>query len=94
MPHGARQQEPDGTMSQTLKLYSKSECPLCDEGMEKLIRVARRHGLRVEKVDITTDPELFDRFKHRIPVVTLDDDELGWGRLSERALELAISKRK
>jgi glutaredoxin len=74
-------------------LYSKPNCPLCDEGLEKLLRVARRHSLEVRKVDIREDPDLLARHGERIPVVTLGGEELGWGRLSEKGLDHALTRR-
>lgn len=69
-----------------LTLYSKADCPLCEEAYPLVSRLARRHGLVVETVDIATDPDLLERHRLRIPVLELDGVELGWGRLSERAL--------
>lgn len=81
----------------SLVFYSKPDCHLCDQGLDIVLRLARRHGLDVRKVNIEADPDLFQRHRYRIPVVTLGSVELGWGRLSERALEeslLACQERK
>jgi glutaredoxin len=75
-----------------LLFYSKPDCPLCDEGFEKVKRLAQRHRLEVEKVNLESDPQLFEKHRHRVPVVLLGETELGWGRLSERALELKLSR--
>ena len=76
----------------TLKLYSKPDCCLCDQGLPLVERLARRHGLQMEKVDISADPRLQELHGERIPVVELDGVELGWGRLSERALERKLGQ--
>ena len=78
--------------SDTILLYSKSDCPLCDEGLEKLEALASRYSLRVEKVDIDTDPALFEAHRYRTPVAVYRGKELGWGRLSERGMERELRR--
>lgn len=74
-------------MAGTLVFFSKDDCPLCDKGLAVAQRLATRHGLRIEKVDIESDPALMDQYAERVPVLELDEAELGWGLLSERAIE-------
>lgn len=76
-----------------LRVYSRPSCHLCVEAKEKVERVARRYGLLVEVVDIDGSSDLLERFQRRIPVVELDGEELGWGRISEKGLSHAIEKR-
>jgi hypothetical protein len=75
-----------------LTFYSKPNCCLCDHGYPLVAGLATRHGLTLEKVNIENDPQLALRHGQRIPVVELDGRELGWGRLSERALERKLEK--
>jgi hypothetical protein len=44
-------------------------------------------------VNIADDPELLERHGQRIPVVEVDGDVIAWGRISERALRLALRKK-
>ena len=55
-----------------LTLYTKPDCPLCDEAAEALERVRGRAPFDLEVVDISTDPELRERYGERIPVVLVD----------------------
>jgi hypothetical protein len=55
-----------------LTLYGKRDCHLCDEAEERLARLSRQRGLIYRKVDIQSSPELFARFRYRIPVVEVD----------------------
>jgi len=77
----------------TLFFYTKSECPLCDHGRAVAERIAQRFSLPIVQVDIESDPALRARFGERVPVLTLNERELGWGRLSERALAHALQSR-
>ena len=77
----------------TLLFLSKPDCPLCDEGYEKLTRLAARYSLAIEKRNIESDPELWEAHRYRIPVVLLDGEEIGWGRLSERGMDVQLRRR-
>jgi len=55
-----------------LVLYGRAECHLCDDAR----RVLERVGHPFEELDIEDDDELFKRYLERIPVVTLDGEEL------------------
>jgi len=81
-----------GSASETLVYYSKPECPLCDKSWPVVEALAARYRLGLERVDILSDPALERRYGERIPVLVLGDAELGWGRLSSRALERALER--
>ena len=55
-----------------LVLYGRPGCHLCDEARIVLQRI----GEPFEEVDIESDDELFKRYLERIPVITLDGEEL------------------
>ena len=80
-------------MTPELRFYSKPDCCLCDAALEPVKGVAREAGLEIVKVNIADDPELLERLGQRIPVVELDGEVIAWGRISERALRLALRKK-
>ncbi len=53
----------------TITLYSKSGCHLCEQVLHDLRPLADELDLHVQEVDITTDPALWQRFRYLIPVV-------------------------
>ena len=55
-----------------LVLYGRAGCHLCDEARLVLERI----GEPFDEVDIDSDDELFKRYLERIPVITLDGEEL------------------
>ena len=57
-------------------LYSKLDCPLCDEAREALERVRAHAAFELAEIDITSTPELQGRYGERIPVVAVDGEEL------------------
>jgi glutaredoxin len=63
-------------------LYSKAGCPLCDEARTYLEEVAETHDdLVIDEVDIRRDPELFERYRYRIPVIVVNGVERLEGRI-------------
>jgi glutaredoxin len=53
-------------------MYSRPGCHLCDEARAVLLRI----GEPFDEIDIDSDDELFKRYLERIPVITLDGDEI------------------
>jgi hypothetical protein len=52
-------------------LYSRPGCHLCDDAAELLARLAQRIPIAIVEVNILGDIDLYERYKHSIPVVTL-----------------------
>ncbi len=53
-------------------LYTRPGCHLCEEVQDWL----SRSGVPWRPVDITADPELFEKQRHRVPVVEVDGREV------------------
>lgn len=58
-----------------VRFYTKPDCELCEHALEVVTRARRRAAFELEQVDITADPELFERYRYRIPVVEIDGEE-------------------
>ena len=69
-----------------LTLYGRPDCHLCDDAREVLDRV----GAAYDEVNIDEDDELFKRYLERIPVVTLDGEELFEYFVDEDALRARL----
>ena len=76
----------------TLTLYTKPDCSLCDEAARGARACARRAPFDLEVVDISTDPELRERYGERIPVVLVDGEPAFEYLVDEAALENRLSK--
>jgi hypothetical protein len=59
----------------TLTLYMKPECHLCEETLAVLERLRRRYPHELRTVDISADPTLLERYRHRIPVLAVGGSE-------------------
>jgi hypothetical protein len=79
--------------SSTVLLYGKPDCHLCDDAAAILTALSRQMPISWQKVNITGDPALYERFQYRIPVIELPDGQtLDWPTTAERvrrALQVA-----
>ena len=71
-------------------LYSKPGCHLCDVARESLEELAAEIRFDLDEVDIRDDPEIFERYRYRIPVVWMDGSEIAEGRISAQDMATAI----
>ena len=69
-----------------VRLLEKPDCGLCAEAYRALRRVALDVPVDVDRVNITQDPALFDRYALRIPVLTVGDRELDAAGIDDRAI--------
>ena len=70
-----------------LRLYSREGCHLCEQLLAELAPWAAARGATVELVDVDADPLARRRYGHRIPVLLVDGEPAGNGRLDWDALE-------
>src|SRR6266545_5012315 len=61
-----------------LTVYSKPECHLCDDLRAQLEELAPIYDLDITEVNILDDPELFNAYHEKIPVVVAEDGRYGW----------------
>ncbi len=74
-----------------LTIYSKPGCHLCDEMKVTIKRVLIGHpGLALEEIDISTDPQLVERYGLEIPVLMIDGRKAAKYRISEEELKRRI----
>ena len=59
-------------------LYLTTACELCDEALAFLLDTGILHGHILETVDIALDESLFKSMATRIPVLKINQSELGW----------------
>ena len=70
----------------TLTLYSKPGCHLCEEMRALLDELRPEYQFEIHEVDITRDDDLFARYRHEIPVLVKEGNEIARGRVSDREL--------
>ena len=75
-------------------IYSKPDCHLCHEMKTVVQRVLRdRAGIRLEEIDISSDPVLLDRYGLEIPVLVIDGKKVAKYRVTEAELTSMLDER-
>ena len=72
-------------------LYSKPGCHLCDDARAYLDDLASTTEFHLDEIDIRRDPDLFERYRYRIPVITVDGVERLEGRISAEDVPTLLS---
>jgi glutaredoxin len=69
-----------------ITIYSKPDCHLCDLAKEVIERCRQKVDFTLEVIDISQNPELFERYRNDIPVILLDGNEIARHVVRERKL--------
>lgn len=56
------------------KLYSRSNCHLCEELEEQLIPFIEKYNITVKRQYIDNEPALEKRYGDKVPVLMFDDE--------------------
>ncbi len=59
----------------TIEVMTKKDCALCDDAKEIIEQVIAELPAELKMTDIESDPELFERYKEKIPVVLINGKE-------------------
>ena len=59
-----------------IRVMERPDCGLCEEALGALRRLSRQTRLDIERVDVTRDVALLDRYVVRVPVLVVGDEEL------------------
>jgi thiol-disulfide isomerase/thioredoxin len=54
-----------------IRLFMRPGCHLCEDAAELLEWLSRRNPIEIVEVNILDDLDLFERYKHHIPVVEI-----------------------
>lgn len=73
----------------TVTVYSRRGCHLCEDAIGIVRRVAAGRA-DIEVVDIDGDPDLFERYTVRVPVIAVDGIEIAEYQIAADQLESAL----
>ncbi len=62
--------------------YTKAGCHLCDEARAILDEIATQQDYELIEIDIRTDPNFFETYHYRIPVIFVDATLVAEGRIA------------
>ncbi len=72
--------------------YTKSDCGLCDEAWALLRRCGERYPLSIQVRDIQENPEWFERYWDRIPVIQVEGGATLEAPIHPAALERVLDQ--
>ena len=78
-------------MTPTVVLYGRPGCHLCEDARSVLVAAQQRLGFTLRELDIEQDDELLAAYLERIPVVTIDGDEVFEFFVDAARLEQALA---
>ena len=77
-----------------LQLYTKADCPLCNEAKESLGSLAAQLPIQIEEIDITENLGLFTKYKELIPVLELEGKRLFVHQIHVKALKRKLTRQR
>jgi glutaredoxin len=84
---------PEHTQTQ-VTFYTKAGCHLCDEARDMLDEIALSIPYDLTEIDIRKDMELFERYRYRIPVITINETIVAEGRIDDNDLLAAFQQKE
>lgn len=76
-----------------VQVYSRHGCTCCDKAMAVLEAAARKHRLKIEVIDVDTDPALVAAHGEHVPVVAIDGKVRFRGQVNPVLLERLLKNR-
>ncbi len=70
--------------------YTKAGCHLCEEARDMLEDIAAQIEYELTEIDIRSDPEVFEQYRYRIPVIIINDNTVLEGRIQYADLSQAF----
>lgn len=74
-----------------IKFYHKPECWFCDQVEEMLNGIKEKYNLKLEKIDITMDEQLYELYRYDIPVLEFEDGSILYRRIRKKDILQKIS---
>jgi thiol-disulfide isomerase/thioredoxin len=69
-----------------LTFYYKEGCWLCDAAEEMINGLKQKYDIRVSKVAIDSDDDLYEQYRFDIPVFEFKDGTALYGRIKKKEL--------
>ncbi len=73
--------------------YTKAGCHLCEEARDMLEDIAALTTYELTEIDIRGNPDIFEKYRYRIPVIIINGETLIEGRIAFRDLAKAFHLR-
>ncbi len=78
------------TQAPRVRLYTRTNCHLCDVAREDLDRICADLAVTFDEVDVDNNPALTAEYGDRVPVIVVDGREHGCFEVEEPRLRAAL----
>ena len=79
-------------MKAQLLLYSRTECCLCEEMKELILRVAKKLPLVLQEIDVDSSAQLVEEYGNEVPVLFINGRKAFKYRVTQKELEKKLSE--
>ena len=79
-------------MKAQLLLYSRTECCLCEEMKELILRVAKKLPLALQEIDVDSSAQLVEEYGNEVPVLFINGRKAFKYRVTQKELEKKLSE--
>ena len=77
-----------------LTLYSRQDCPLCDEMRRVVATTGRGVRFHLEIIDVDSDPSLVAAYGDEVPVLCVNGVKVFAGRVDVRTLRARLARER
>lgn len=77
-----------------ITLIDRTDCHLCEQAVAVLDRVRATSGAEWVRVDVDSSPELLQEYADLVPVVLVDDQQVGHWSVTEEQVLKALRRRR
>ena len=86
--------KPEEPKPTQVTFYTKAGCHLCEEARDMLEDIAALTQFELTEIDIRNNPAIFEKYRYRIPVIIINDEEhILEGRIEFRDMAQAFHLR-
>lgn len=88
------EQTSKGPITPKVVFYTKAGCHLCDDARDLLEDLAADIPFELTEIDIRTDPDIFDTYRYRIPVIIINGQATVEGRINQEDIWKAFTSQR
>ena len=71
---------------------TKKDCFLCDIAKEVVLKVIQNFPVRLQTTDIESDPQPFEKYKEKIPIIRINGEDCFKFKVHEETLKKKLEQ--
>jgi hypothetical protein len=78
-------------LKHSILFITKRDCELCEKAFVEIISALEISPFYLKIIDVEDDPKLYEKYKHEVPVILLDDIEIARHRVNKSTILSALN---